>query len=605
MFDVLHSSRFTLVYPIGSIYFIDPINGNDFNIGSEISPWKTIKFALVGISGVVAGDTIILKEGIYRENDIKVTKSGIINKPITLKSINGDTAIIRGTSTITTKTNWTKTIGRINIYELSYSFIPVIITETNLSSWIGRERDVLDDGNGCHLKMILPIRYCKLTVGGPAYALISNALDEIDNTGSFGQDHSGLWTYDNVAHRLYIRPFDDIDPTDVELGIEIGIAKDGVFTIEPKNFYILDNLIFEHPASGPITLQNSIGTIMRNCLIIDGGLQIVTCTDCLLQDIRVTQSHIRNGDDPIQTENFKWHHDAGGQGASFKGGIGNIYERITIDRCWNGLDFESTGAKTTGLSGLTTIGVSGSTTGVHGLSIGWFVTVESGPQNRQTRKVISIESATTFILEFAFSVDQSNVTWTKTNPGILSNNILRDFIIWGCPNHLFSIGDGLRGALIERGIIYNGQDSLICDNAHDVVFSNCLFMETASIQGVCTNTKFQNCVHLSGYAVALDSQYGFDSDYTLFISNDRLVKWGNIDCLTLASVQSVSAQEMHSIRISGGQTSAGHYIPSNSITDGTQFINFIARDNILDNWHPAASFAGLSQGKNSENIGPY
>tara|TARA_B100001093_G_C26853595_1_gene1026269 strand:- start:1169 stop:2959 length:1791 start_codon:yes stop_codon:yes gene_type:complete len=75
-----------------SSYYVCNKDGNDENVGSEISPFKTINKASFLAK---PGDTIIVKPGIYRERVIP-NKSGYRSNPITYKSLEKHKAIIRG-----------------------------------------------------------------------------------------------------------------------------------------------------------------------------------------------------------------------------------------------------------------------------------------------------------------------------------------------------------------------------------------------------------------------------------------------------------------------------------------------------------------------------
>ncbi len=70
-------------------------NGNDNNPGTEQSPWLTITRAA---STLVAGDTVYIKEGIYKEN-ILIKNSGSPGKIITFAAYPGDSVTIDGTGT--------------------------------------------------------------------------------------------------------------------------------------------------------------------------------------------------------------------------------------------------------------------------------------------------------------------------------------------------------------------------------------------------------------------------------------------------------------------------------------------------------------------------
>jgi len=81
------------VPPVSGAYYIAPYpEGNDQNSGTEFSPYATFTKAF---SMITAGDTLIVKDGIYLQSIIP-TESGIFGKPITLIAENDGMAIIDG-----------------------------------------------------------------------------------------------------------------------------------------------------------------------------------------------------------------------------------------------------------------------------------------------------------------------------------------------------------------------------------------------------------------------------------------------------------------------------------------------------------------------------
>jgi hypothetical protein len=85
------------------VYYVDKnnSNSNDNNPGSEAQPFKTI---IKGLSVLTAGDTLYVKEGIYKEykqsaiesyiKGLEFTKSGTPDKPIVISAYPGDAVII-------------------------------------------------------------------------------------------------------------------------------------------------------------------------------------------------------------------------------------------------------------------------------------------------------------------------------------------------------------------------------------------------------------------------------------------------------------------------------------------------------------------------------
>jgi hypothetical protein len=80
-------------------YYVDGAGAQaaDANPGSQEKPWKTLGRA---VQGLKAGDTVILKGGVYRET-LRLAASGEKDKPITIKAAPGERVIITGADPIT------------------------------------------------------------------------------------------------------------------------------------------------------------------------------------------------------------------------------------------------------------------------------------------------------------------------------------------------------------------------------------------------------------------------------------------------------------------------------------------------------------------------
>jgi len=85
-------------------YYLDAVNGEDSNPGTQSQPWKTVAYALGDTSPVAAGDTVYLRGGTYREQ-VEVKKYGNENNWITVKSYPGEMAVLDGTEPVT---GWTQ-----------------------------------------------------------------------------------------------------------------------------------------------------------------------------------------------------------------------------------------------------------------------------------------------------------------------------------------------------------------------------------------------------------------------------------------------------------------------------------------------------------------
>ena len=76
----------------GPKFFVDAIQGDDANAGTEQQPWKSIGHA---VRKLEPGDTLCLRGGTYYEH-VAVTANGTAKKPVTIRSYPGELAIIDG-----------------------------------------------------------------------------------------------------------------------------------------------------------------------------------------------------------------------------------------------------------------------------------------------------------------------------------------------------------------------------------------------------------------------------------------------------------------------------------------------------------------------------
>ncbi|MCM8803327.1 MAG: right-handed parallel beta-helix repeat-containing protein [Candidatus Omnitrophica bacterium] len=114
------------------IYYVDNKNpkASDSNPGTKEQPFLTIS---KGISILQPGDTLIIKEGIYRE-ELRINKKGQDTKPILIKAEENERVIITGSEKIS---GWRKckkeeVFGNENfqnIYVCETKFLPEILTD--------------------------------------------------------------------------------------------------------------------------------------------------------------------------------------------------------------------------------------------------------------------------------------------------------------------------------------------------------------------------------------------------------------------------------------------------------------------------------------------
>ena len=105
----------------GKTYYVDGANGNDTNTGLSLTAaFKTIKKTL---SLIAAGDTVLIKAGLYREGiNLSSSPSGTAAKPITYGSYGDGEVILDGSPKVT---GWTLVSG--TVYKASLTFVPICI----------------------------------------------------------------------------------------------------------------------------------------------------------------------------------------------------------------------------------------------------------------------------------------------------------------------------------------------------------------------------------------------------------------------------------------------------------------------------------------------
>lgn len=127
-------------------YFVDNAGSDSIGDGTIGNPFGTISHAK---NFAVAGDTVAIREGIYREQ-VNLTRSGTAGNPITFEAFNGENVLLTTTEPLT---GWTQHSGNIyratfdsNIFgrnNLTLFVDDVLMTEAHWSD-VGGNVDTLD-----------------------------------------------------------------------------------------------------------------------------------------------------------------------------------------------------------------------------------------------------------------------------------------------------------------------------------------------------------------------------------------------------------------------------------------------------------------------------
>ncbi len=124
--------------------------GNDSNLGTIDSPWKTISHAASSGSGVHAGDTVFVRGGSYKES-VTIALSGSASGPIVFQSYPGEAAIVDGTGL----TPPTDQHGLFNIESRSYVTISGFeIRNYQTSSSSAVPAGIWVTGSGSHIQLL-------------------------------------------------------------------------------------------------------------------------------------------------------------------------------------------------------------------------------------------------------------------------------------------------------------------------------------------------------------------------------------------------------------------------------------------------------------------
>jgi len=96
----------------GNTFYVDGAHGDDTHSGSLTAPLKTIGASL---SLVSAGDTVLIRKGLYREVVELGSTSGVSGKPITFGAYGDGEVIVDGSIAVTGWTNHSGTVWKVSV----------------------------------------------------------------------------------------------------------------------------------------------------------------------------------------------------------------------------------------------------------------------------------------------------------------------------------------------------------------------------------------------------------------------------------------------------------------------------------------------------------
>lgn len=89
--NITNTSSYRLSLLEGNTYFVSTLGGNDSNLGTYSAPFATIETATQRLD---PGDTVLVRGGTYYDRVLQLSRSGTVDRPITLESVPGETVIL-------------------------------------------------------------------------------------------------------------------------------------------------------------------------------------------------------------------------------------------------------------------------------------------------------------------------------------------------------------------------------------------------------------------------------------------------------------------------------------------------------------------------------
>jgi len=235
-------------------YYVDQnhASASDGNPGTEALPLLTVD---AGANRAYAGDTIIVKEGIYREA-VTPARSGTAGSPITLKGAPGQRVVISGADEITGWTQCTQAIAKnnpnyANIYYVDIEWRP---------SQLYQDEQPVEKGKTPNLAWWL----CD---GGTNSTLVdAEHLGEPDDYWNGAEIF--IWIITGTAQ--YWRTIADYDQATHTLTFDSGLS-DGRMPTADRDRYYLANLVQLIDQAGQWAVENLGGGTYRVYLWPHGG----------------------------------------------------------------------------------------------------------------------------------------------------------------------------------------------------------------------------------------------------------------------------------------------------------------------------------------------
>jgi len=299
-------------------YYVDQahLSASDSNAGGEDKPFLTIG---KGVSVAQPGDTVVVKEGLYREN-VMLSRSGTAERPITLKGADGRRVIVSGADEVTGWTQCTQEVAKGNpqcahIYYADIGWKPphlyqddvplmkarepnagwflaqggtgtTLVDAANLTqaddTWVGAEiflvdrkpssnytRTITDFVQSTHaLTVDKAWDYERVPAAGDPYYL-RNKVELLDGEGQWAVEQTG-----GEQYRVYVWPFGGGDPDGRYMMEATSTRRRFVIDLKDTGYWVIDGLEVRHGRGhgvGEWTRGGPGHNTIRNCSIHHNG----------------------------------------------------------------------------------------------------------------------------------------------------------------------------------------------------------------------------------------------------------------------------------------------------------------------------------------------
>ncbi|MBN2582569.1 MAG: right-handed parallel beta-helix repeat-containing protein [Planctomycetes bacterium] len=526
-------------------YYVDqnhPAASNS-NPGTEALPWLTVGMAATSGS-VVAGDTVIVKEGIYRER-VTITRSGADGAWITYKANPGDRAILAGSARLSGWTQLTPALARgnpyyANIYYKDISFDPPRLDEDGRRMEFARSPDqgwwVV--GTGSDPRHI--VDPANLTQGDSGYWV--GATVWFINLSPIVNQSVAITAYDPGTHTITVAS--DIGTSGGDTGPAAGTDL----------YYIYNKLELLDGPGQYVSEDLGGGTYRIYVWPFDSG-----SADNHMYEAPTETRHVLSWGTAhhVIIDGFEVRHSTGyGQGIGERISVGA--HDIIVQNC---IAYASTykGICSNGCSNLT-IRNCISTDNDYGITV-------AGGSN------ILIEECDVYANGVDGIVAAGNVSHVT-----ISRCFVHDHFLWGHPDNL-QTHSTVTDMTVQDSVILNSGQSHMIETTTGLHYLNTIVAGSAGymLHGGATNQEVRGCtLAYSGYGLmtlgwtgydfhdniyykghgnvlyGADSADAYTSDYNLFYHgpsiSSSVISW-NGTYYSLASYSSASGQDTHSVNV--------------------------------------------------------